>query len=149
MKKGECIFCRIIKGELPGIEIYRDDKCIVLMDIFPLSKGHIMVIPLVHCQFTHELTPEIRSHIFEKASMLSNAVCKSGLKATGAKLLINDGIDASQHIPHVHLHVIPRYGNDLLLLLWRLLTRFINPFSRIGIQKRLEGEAEEIRKFIR
>lgn len=149
MKKQGCIFCQIIEGNLPGIEIYRDDKCIVLMDIYPLSRGHIMVIPLVHCQFSHELTPEIRSHIFEKASMLSEAVCRSGLKAKGANLLINDGKDASQHIPHVHLHVIPRYGKDLLPLLWRLLTRFINPFARIGIIKRLEKEAAEIRKSLR
>jgi histidine triad (HIT) family protein len=146
MKKNDCVFCSIISGELPGIEIFRDDICIVLMDIFPISRGHLMVIPLVHCMFSHELTDSVRSHIFEKASMLGEAICRSNLKAEGAHILINDGKAANQHIPHVHIHVIPRYKHDLIFILLRLLTRFINPFAMIGRQKRLSKYAEEIQK---
>jgi histidine triad (HIT) family protein len=148
MNNRECDFCQIIAGELPGVEIYRDEICIVLMDIFPTSPGHLMVIPLVHAQFSHELTPQVRSHIFEKGSLLSSAVCRSNLKAKGANLIINDGMAANQHIPHLHLHVIPRYGNDLLFVLIRLFTRFFNPFARIGLQKRLERQAGDIRKVL-
>lgn len=146
MKKNECIFCKIIAGELPGIEILRDETCIILMDIFPISPGHLMVIPLVHSEFSHGLTSGIRSYIFEKAAMLSEALCRSDLKAKGAHILINDGKAANQHIPHVHMHVIPRYKNDLILVLLRLMTRFINPFMFIGRQKRLERQAEAIRR---
>ena len=146
MNHSECDFCQIIAGKLPKVEVYRDEICIAIMDIFPTSPGHLMVIPLVHAQFSHELTPQIRSHIFEKGSLLSGAVCRSNLMAKGANLIINDGKAASQHIPHLHLHVIPRYGNDLLFVLIRLFTRFFNPFVRIGLQKRLERQAEDIRK---
>jgi histidine triad (HIT) family protein len=148
MKKNECIFCKIIAGELPGIEILRDETCIILMDIFPISPGHLMVIPLVHSEFSHELPPGTRSHIFEKAAMLSEALCRSDLKAKGAHILINDGKAANQHIPHVHMHVIPRYKNDLIIVLLQLMTRFINPFMYIGRQKRLKRQAEEIRKVL-
>ena len=148
MNNTECDFCQIIYGELPGVEVYRDEICIVLMDIYPTSPGHLMVIPLKHVQFSHELTPQVRSHIFEKGSLLSNAVRRSNLKAKGANLIINDGKAANQHIPHLHLHVIPRYGNDLLFVLIRLFTRFFNPFARIGLQKRLERQAGNIRKVL-
>lgn len=145
MKNRGCIFCRIIAFEEPGIEIFRDETCVALMDIFPLSPGHLMIIPLKHHEFLHEMSPETRAYIFEKASMLSRAVCRSGLKAKGVNLLLNNGGAANQHIPHFHLHVIPRYGYDLHLVFLRLLTRFINPFARIGLQKRLSRQAEEIR----
>jgi len=69
MKIKGCIFCKIISGELPGVEILRDETCIILMDIFPISPGHLMVIPLIHSEFSHELPSGIRSHIFEKAAM--------------------------------------------------------------------------------
>ena len=146
MKKRDCIFCSIIDEDLPGIEIFRDDICIVLMDIFPISRGHLMVIPLVHCGFSHELSESVRSHIFEKASMLSEVICRSDLQAKGAHILINDGKAANQHIPHVHMHVIPRYKHDLIFILLRLLTRFINPFAMIGRQKRLKKQAGEIQR---
>jgi histidine triad (HIT) family protein len=148
MNNTKCDFCQIIDGKLPGVEVYRDEICIVIMDIFPTSPGHLMVIPLVHAQYSHELTPQVRSHIFEKGALLSSAVCRSNLKAKGANLIINDGKAASQHIPHLHLHVIPRYGNDLLFVLIRLFTRFFNPFARIGMQKRLERQAGDIRKVL-
>jgi diadenosine tetraphosphate (Ap4A) HIT family hydrolase len=146
MKNNDCIFCSIIAKDLPGIEIFRDDICIVLMDIFPISRGHLMVIPLVHCGFSHELSGSVRSHIFEKASMLSDVICRSDLKAKGAHILINDGKAANQHIPHVHMHIIPRYNYDLIFILLSLLTRFINPLAIIGRQKRLKKQAVIIQR---
>lgn len=145
MKKNECIFCKIIAGEMPGVEIYRDETCIALMDIFPISPGHLMVIPLEHREFTHQLSHEVRAHIFEKASMLSKAVCRSELNSAGANILINDGKESGQHIPHVHIHVIPRYKKDLISVTFQIPTRFINPFARIGKQRRLQKMAGQIR----
>ena len=146
MKNKECVFCKIIAGELPGIEILRDETCIILMDIFPITPGHLMVIPLEHHVFSHELDPAVRSHIFEKAAILSDVLCRSDLKAKGTHILINDGKAANQHIPHVHMHVIPRYKYDLIFILLDLMTRFINPLMYIGRQRRLERQAAAIRK---
>lgn len=124
LNESDCIFCKIIAGELPAAEVYRDVHCIVVMDIFPISKGHMLIIPFAHHQYVDQLPQQpfkMRSHIFEIGSKLSKAVIDSSLNAKATNLLINNGKAANQHVPHVHLHIIPRYKNDNLNMLVKLV----------------------------
>lgn len=108
----ECIFCRIIAGELPASVIYRDDTAIAFMDTNPVTTGHLLVVPLEHFAHLSEMDEETGAHLFRVAMRLQDAVRRSGLKCEGINLFLADGEAAGQEVFHVHLHVIPRYQGD-------------------------------------
>jgi histidine triad (HIT) family protein len=79
---------------------------------------------------------------------MGEALRRAGYGRQGINLLINDGPDSNQHVPHLHLHLSPRQRGDLAALLWRILTRFL-PFGRARIQARLAREAEQLRQALK
>jgi histidine triad (HIT) family protein len=141
-----CVFCNIASGKLPKVEIYSDDLCMVIMDIFPISHGHVMVIPKQHAKYVEDLPSEIQEHIFKIGSKVSAAIRKSKLNVNATHFLLNNGTEANQHVPHVHLHIIPRYKRDLIQASTHLITRFFNPLAKIGKKKKLDKLAETIQK---
>jgi histidine triad (HIT) family protein len=143
----KCVFCEILAGRLPAAIVYRDDACIALLDAFPLKQGHLLLIPVQHAQHIEELPAASVAHLFRLGAEFSAAWRqKAAIPATN--LVLNNGSAANQHVPHVHLHVIPREQGDGWLIAWRYLTRFFNPLSYIGRERRLAREAARVRSLL-
>src|SRR5262245_14980027 len=108
----DCVFCRIIAGDLPASVVYSDDLAIAFMDINPVTPGHLLVVPLEHVASLSAMDEEIGAHLFRVAMRLQDAIHRSGIKCAGINLFLADGEAAGQDVFHVHLHVFPRYEGD-------------------------------------
>lgn len=120
MKDANCIFCKIINGDIPSHTIYEDEEFKVFMDIQPASKGHTLVIPKEHYADIYEIEPEVLG----KAVKVGQKVMKHAAKVLGCdgyNLIQNNGEVAGQTVFHFHLHLIPRYKDmdNKHLLNWR------------------------------
>ena len=107
-----CIFCQILLGQAEASFIYRDELVSSFMDIQPLIRGHLLVIPNDHRATLAELDDKFSSHMFVVARKLAQAIRQSKLRSEGVNLYIADGAVAGQTVFHCHLHVIPRYAGD-------------------------------------
>ncbi len=104
------IFTDIIEGRIPGYVIYEDDKHVAILDKYPIDHGHSLVITRHPYEKITDMKKEEVSELFSLIPMIANAI----LKATGAvafSIAQNNGKEAKQIIPHVHVHIIPRYAN--------------------------------------
>jgi histidine triad (HIT) family protein len=108
----DCVFCRILAGELPGSFVYRDERCAAFLDIQPVNPGHLLVVPLAHAPFLADLEPETGALLFRVAQRLAASLRLSGVRCEGVNLFLADGEAAMQEVFHVHLHVFPRYTGD-------------------------------------
>jgi len=108
----DCVFCRILAGELPGSFVYRDDRCAAFMDIRPVNAGHVLVIPTRHAASLADIDPSEAADIMTLGQSVAAAVRASGVRCEGINLMLADGAAAMQEVFHVHLHVIPRYRGD-------------------------------------
>ncbi len=119
-----------------------DGPIVAFMDIFPLQPGHVLVIPRQHHQYVTELDSYLRAQMMETAARIARAIRQIHPAGTDLNWMINDGKAAWQHVPHVHLHLIPRRGRDNLNLIGRIATRFL----RKPNMARFESEAAELRR---
>ena len=108
----DCIFCKILAGDSEGSIVYRDEICAAFMDIQPVNRGHLLVVPVRHAASLSELKEEEGVQIFRVAQRLASALRRSGVRCEGVNLLLADGEAAMQEVFHVHLHVLPRYRDD-------------------------------------
>lgn len=108
----DCIFCRIVKGDLPASMIYEDKDLLAFMDIQPVNKGHVLIISKQHKELITELDDIILSRMIVLAKNIDKAIRESGIEAEGMNLFLADGKAAGQEVLHVHLHIIPRFNND-------------------------------------
>lgn len=108
----DCIFCAISAGKAPASLVWRDAQSMAFMDVFPWAPGHVLVIPHRHAVHLHELDTELRSHLFEVANRVRQAMPAAGIPCDGAHFFVNDGKAANQSVPHVHVHVLPRRWGD-------------------------------------
>jgi histidine triad (HIT) family protein len=108
----DCVFCRILRGELPASMVYRDERVAAFMDIQPVNPGHLLVVPLAHAPYLADLEPDTGAQLFRAAQRLAAALRGSGLQCEGVNLFLADGEAAMQEVFHVHLHVFPRYAGD-------------------------------------
>jgi len=108
----ECIFCRILDGTCAATFIHRDERVAAFMDIQPVNPGHLLVIPTHHAEGLADLDPETGGELFRTAQRMAQALRQSGLRCEGVSLSLADGKAAMQEVPHVHLHVIPRFAGD-------------------------------------
>jgi diadenosine tetraphosphate (Ap4A) HIT family hydrolase len=141
----DCVFCKILAGELPSTRIYEDDTVIALMDIFPLRRGHVLVIPRRHHQQVHELPAEFRDRLLAVGARIAKAVYASPLQPAAVHYMINDGPQAHQTVPHVHLHVLPRYRGDSAGFLLRLLRKPLDLVLGPTPAQALAADADAIR----
>ena len=139
-----CVFCAIADGQLPAHIIHQDEHFLVLLDIFPLRPAHVLIVAKGHAPFLADLPAAPRDSLLALADRLAKALYRSEPDVLGINLLLNDGAVANQHVPHLHLHLIPRRNGDLPALCWRILTRFL-PLGRKRIEARLAREAERLR----
>jgi histidine triad (HIT) family protein len=117
MRDPDCIFCKIVAGELPSQKIDEDERTIAFMDISPATSGHALVIPKQHSRDLLEVPAEDLEATILAAQRLAQRV-KERLGADGVNLLNSCGRTAWQTVFHFHIHVIPRYENDPLRLPW-------------------------------
>lgn len=140
----DCIFCAIAGGRESASIVWQDDVCVAIMDLFPVVEGHVLVLPRLHAPLLAGLPADVRDHLFGVAVRVIDAQRAAGLHEGGANLLVNDGKPANQHVPHVHVHCIPRRGGDLGQVGLRFATRFLNPFGLEARRRRLDALAERI-----
>ncbi|MFV2048674.1 HIT family protein [Metabacillus sp. YM-086] len=105
----DCIFCKIVKGEIPSAKVFENEHVIAFLDISQVTKGHTLVVPKVHRENIYELTPEIASKLFEVVPQIANSI-KEQFQPVGLNLLNNNGEKAGQSVFHYHMHILPRYG---------------------------------------
>lgn len=105
-----CIFCKIIKGDIPSAKIYEDEHVYAFMDIMPVTKGHVLLIPKKHVENIYDFTEEDAAQFFKAAPKVANAL-KGEFEPIGMNLLQNNGSAAGQTVFHYHLHFIPRYDD--------------------------------------
>lgn len=112
MSEDDCVFCKLLAGELEVSFIHRDDVCSALMDIQPINPGHILVVPNRHAPYLADLNEEEGAQMFRIAQRVAAALRECGLKCEGVNFFLADGEAAGQEVFHVHLHVFPRYAGD-------------------------------------
>ena len=117
MADPDCIFCKIVAGEIPSAIVDQDESTIAFMDISPATRGHTLVIPREHYADLLEIPPDALAAVAAAAQRLSARV-KERLGADGVNLLNSCGAAAWQTVFHFHMHVIPRYSGDPLRLPW-------------------------------
>lgn len=106
----DCIFCKIIKGEIPSHKVYEDDYVIAILDISQVTKGHTLIIPKKHSKNLYELDENLSKDIFKVLPKISNYI-KSAFNPIGMNVIIN--VDKPlQSVDHLHIHLVPRYEND-------------------------------------
>ena len=108
-----CVFCEIVKGNIPSYKVYEDDMCIAILDISQATIGHTLVIPKKHFKNIFELDEETAMHLFKVVTNLSKKISKA-LNVDNMNILNNNGTLAGQSVDHFHIHIIPRYEKDNL-----------------------------------
>ena len=106
------IFAKILRGEIPCHKLYEDEQCLAILDIFPVNLGHLLVIPKAAAVTVPELDPALAAHLFAVGARMSKVVRTKAPRCEGVNFWISDGAPAGQEVPHVHLHVIPRFAGD-------------------------------------
>ena len=110
----DCLFCKIVAGDVPSTKVFESDSVVAIMDISPWTKGHCLVIPKSHSANIFEITEEDAGEVIKAARTLAPAV-KAGLGSDGLNLLQSNGHAAWQSVDHFHLHLIPRWFSDSLI----------------------------------
>lgn len=114
----DCLFCKIIDGQIPSLKVYEDDHVYAFMDIMPLSKGHTLLIPKTHCKDLFDMPEEVARNLYAAAPKVANAI-KAAFNPVGMNTVNNNGAAAGQTVFHYHLHLIPRYDEkDGLKVEW-------------------------------
>lgn len=135
MSADECIFCKIVAGEIPCTKIYEDEVSLAFMDIGPISDGHTLVIPKQHFDRLHDCPPELLGQVSHCLGRIARAVV-AATDADGYNVLCNNGRAAGQLVEHMHFHIIPRKTGD-------------GVFNRWPSFKYPEGKIEPLAKSIR
>jgi histidine triad (HIT) family protein len=117
MADGDCIFCKIIAGELPGEIVDSDERTVAFMDINPATRGHALVVPRTHVRDLLAIDPEDLRAVIVGAQRIARRISER-LGADGINLINSCGPLAWQTVFHFHCHVIPRYEGDPLKLPW-------------------------------
>lgn len=114
----QCPFCLIVEGKIPSYKLYEDDKVVAVLDINPSNIGHALIIPKKHYYVISQMKDEEIAHIFNVSNKISTAIFEA-LKADGTNIFVASGRAAGQNSQHALVHVIPRFENDKLGLIWK------------------------------
>ena len=117
MSAQECIFCRIVSGQIPATKIYEDDVVVAFLDIGAISDGHTLVMPRQHFEKVHSCPPELLAQIWTRIGKIAGAVA-SAVGSDGYNVLCNNGRVAGQVVDHLHFHIVPRRSGDGVFTQW-------------------------------
>ncbi|RCW69664.1 HIT family protein [Saliterribacillus persicus] len=106
----DCIFCKIVNGDIPSSKVYEDEAVYAFLDISQVTKGHTLIVPKKHTQNIYETDEETAGELFKRVPKIATAL-KKALNPVGINLLNNNEEAAGQSVFHLHLHLIPRYDS--------------------------------------
>jgi histidine triad (HIT) family protein len=135
----ECIFCKIVSGEIPAVKVLDEESVLAFMDINPSSKGHMLVVPKNHAENIFEIAESDLATLIKAVKKCAGAA-KDALRAEGLTILQLNGKASDQIVPHLHVHVIPRWENDgLSVSTWEM---------KPGDMEEIQDIARKIREHI-
>jgi len=135
----DCIFCKIIAGEIPAVKVLDDERVLAFMDINPSSRGHMLVVPKKHAENIFEVSESDLAAVTIAVKRCATAV-KEALKAEGVTVLQLNGKASDQIVPHIHIHVMPRWENDgLSISSWEM---------KPGDMEEIKGIARKVKEHI-
>ena len=111
MQDPNCVFCKIIAGDISAKVIMQNEKAMALLDAFPLAPGHTLVIPKSHYAKLQQMSEQDAMAVFEILWKLAGAV-ETGSQVNASTIAIHNGSEAGQEVPHVHVHIVPRKRDD-------------------------------------
>lgn len=106
------VFAKILRGELPCHKLYEDEKVLAFLDILPINPGHLLVIPKYPSASFDTLPPDYAAAVATTAQRLGSALRRAQPQCRGLNYWVSDGAEAGQEVPHVHMHVVPRWDGD-------------------------------------
>ena len=128
----DCIFCKIVAGEIPAEKVLDDDKVLAFMDINPACRGHILVVPKNHAENIFEISEADLSAVMGAVKRCAVAV-KNALGAEGVTVLQLNGAASDQVVPHLHVHIMPRWKDDgLTVSRWEMKTGDVEELQEIA-----------------
>src|ERR1044072_3379473 len=130
----ECLFCRIVSGELPATIVYEDENSLAFLDHRPLFYGHTLLVPREHVETLGDLSTKLVGPYFEAAQLLARAV-ESAMDAEGTFVAMNNRV--SQSVPHLHVHVVPRRKKDGLKGFFWPRTKYKNTEEMDEVQRKI------------
>lgn len=135
----ECIFCRIVKGEIPSTKIFENEKTLAFLDIAPAAHGHVLVIPKTHFETLTDIPEAELKEQIAAVQKVAKAVVASA-EAEGFNIIQSNKKIAGQVIPHLHFHIIPRKQGDALSFEWKHIEQDKEELETFGnlVKKKLE-----------
>ena len=112
-----CIFCKIIAGEIPSTTVYEDEDFKAILDVNPAARGHVIILPKHHADDVFSLEDSQAEKIFPVAKKIATALKKT-YQCDGVNILQNNGEAAGQTVFHLHIHIVPRYQDDKVMIEW-------------------------------
>jgi histidine triad (HIT) family protein len=117
MSDPDCLFCKIVAGDIPSIKVHEDERTVAFMDVNPGARGHLLVVPREHAPNLHEIDAEDLAAVARSAQTMAGRVVDK-LGADGVNVIQNNGRAAWQTVFHYHVHVLPRWSDDPIKLPW-------------------------------
>ena len=143
MPDDNCLFCRIVSGELPATIVYEDEVSVAFLDHRPLFPGHTLLVPREHVETLGELPTAIVEPYFKAAQLLARAV-ETGLDAEGTFVAMNNRV--SQSVPHLHVHVVPRRRKDGLKGFFWPRTKYKGEDEMKFVQSKIAAALKKVRQ---
>jgi histidine triad (HIT) family protein len=117
MSAENCIFCKMIAGQIPVTKVYEDDVVLAFLDIGPVSDGHTLIVPKQHYERLDDCPADLLGQVATRLGKISKAVSR-GVNCEGYNLLCNNGQAAGQIVNHLHFHLVPRNSGDRVFTEW-------------------------------
>ena len=127
----DCVFCKIVAGEVPSFKLFEDDATLAFMDINPANEGHALVIPKEHSVDLYSISDEALAGTMTTAKKVAAALSRA-LNPDGLNLVQCNGPAAAQSVMHFHVHVLPRVRDDRLAMNWGLKLGDIDAIGRLA-----------------
>ncbi len=140
MNPSECLFCKIVKGEVSSKKIYEDDDSFAFLDINPANRGHCLVVPKKHYENLYEIDDRALEKVIVTTKNLSKLI-KEKMQCNGINLVQNNERHAGQIVNHLHFHIIPRYENDNVVITYQRVSLSDSDFE--DIRQKLSAPAKK------
>lgn len=108
----ECVFCAIVARQAEASVVFEDDNVVAFMDLYPVTPGHLLVVPRTHAAGLDDLDSVTGAHVWAAGHEMARALRRSRMRCEGINMMVCDGVAAFQTVFHFHLHVVPRYAGD-------------------------------------
>lgn len=139
----ECLFCKIVRNEVPSKKIYEDENVVAFLDINPAAEGHALVIPRKHAENVFTISEEDLANVCSVTKEIASRI-KSRMNASGVNILQNNGRSAGQIVDHYHAHIVPRYDDDSVMIKFPRNVAAAEHLETTA--RKLSGEAPEEKK---